>query len=161
MVIIDFADFQKCLPYPFYYTVYIAICCGKQSIIPIEVFGCHATIKMIAALYVAVETIHCVQVIKTFLNFCYLGTVFYFTVSNRGKGMITPEPIAKDQRCVSNVIGKYSPQFLSIRFCPVNSGSIGISITLDTCTDADIFSGNASFFSFCPMFAGLSGDIIT
>lgn len=159
MVVIDPANLQQCLPYLLYEAGHISICCGKQGIIPIKVLRCYATVKMIAAFYEPVETIHCVQMIKAFLIFCHLAAVFDRTVCNRGQDMITPETIAEDQCCVSDMTGKHSPKFFRIRFCPVHRSGIGISIPLNTAADTDIFAGNAAFFSLRTMFAGLSGDI--
>lgn len=62
------------------------------------------------------KTILCVQVIKTFLVFCYWGTVFDDTVSDRGKDVIIPELIEKQQCCVSNVDDKYSQKPLASDF---------------------------------------------
>lgn len=98
--------------------------------------------------------------IKTLLILCHFATVFDCTVNDRGQDMVTPEPITEDQCCICNMAGKHSPEIFCIRLCPVNRSYIGIPITLDTGTDADIFTGNAAFFSFRAKFEGLSGDII-
>lgn len=144
------------MAHPFYQDSCIVIRCCKQCIIPVQIFGGYTPVKIIAVLNKAMETVDCIQVEKALFFSCEIMAVLYRTACNCGEAAIAFKPVAENQGTLGDMIRKKSRQFFRIRFCPVDRGSIGIPLALDTGTDTDIFVGNATLPRLGAMFTGFA-----
>ena len=95
MVVIGACHCQHHIKQPLDNAFSISVGSGKKSIISVDIFACHSTVKDISLLDKTVEPIYCVQVIKTGIFPAVVVTVFYGAVRNPRKCMITPQAIAK------------------------------------------------------------------